>query len=274
MVVGDVPVRLVSIARGGDAAGTADSQCLVVTVEVKNPSARDKLEFAGWSRDAALRGATLTDDQGKTLCGEAGRRGRRAGHAPAIVDRAGRVGPGRALLRVAGSQGEVVAIGVAGRGLRKERLGQFPNPRQDDCRQAGGGEVGAQDRIETQEASQAQAGHARIRFWDRGRRGSPPLTGGPQGDRLMVGMVLDRRSEESMLKSVEGVYREGKVELLESVPEGMTGRVIVTFVSSPVGAVDLAARGIGPEQAADLRHRLAAFAEDWQRPEMDVYDAL
>ena len=77
-----------------------------------------------------------------------------------------------------------------------------------------------------------------------------------------------------MLKSVEGVYREGKVELLESVPEGMTGRVIVTFVSSPAGAVDLAARGIGPEQAADLRHRLAAFAEDWQRPEMDAYDAL
>ena len=55
-----------SIARGGDAAGTADSQCLLITVEVKNPSAHDKLEFAGWSRDAAQRGATLTDDQGKS----------------------------------------------------------------------------------------------------------------------------------------------------------------------------------------------------------------
>lgn len=77
-----------------------------------------------------------------------------------------------------------------------------------------------------------------------------------------------------MLKSVEGVYREGRVELLESVPEGTTGRVIVTFVSSPSIVVDLAARGIDLEQAADLRGRLAAFAEDWQRPEMDVYDAL
>jgi hypothetical protein len=77
-----------------------------------------------------------------------------------------------------------------------------------------------------------------------------------------------------MLRSVEGVYREGKVELLESVPEGTTGRVIVTFVTSPGTTVDLAARGIDPERAADLRGRLAAFAEDWQRPEMDAYDAL
>ncbi len=37
---------------------------------------------------------------------------------------------------------------------------------------------------------------------------------------------------------------------------------------------DLAARGIGPEQAADLRGRLSAFAGDWSRPDMDVYDAL
>ena len=37
--------------------------------------------------------------------------------------------------------------------------------------------------------------------------------------------------------------------------------------------VDLGQRGIDPDQAADLRHRLAAFAEDWELPEMDVYDA-
>ncbi|MEN6450159.1 MAG: hypothetical protein ABFC96_06690 [Thermoguttaceae bacterium] len=77
-----------------------------------------------------------------------------------------------------------------------------------------------------------------------------------------------------MLTSVEGLYREGKIELLEPVPEGATGRVIVTFVSSPGTVIDLAARGVGREQAADLRGRLAAFAEDWQRPEMDAYDAL
>jgi hypothetical protein len=77
-----------------------------------------------------------------------------------------------------------------------------------------------------------------------------------------------------MLKSVEGVYKEGRIELLEPVPEGAAGRVIVTFVSSPGTIVDLAARNVDREQAADLRRRLTTFAEDWQRPEMDAYDAL
>jgi hypothetical protein len=76
------------------------------------------------------------------------------------------------------------------------------------------------------------------------------------------------------LKSVEGVYREGKVELLEPVPENACGRVIVTFVSAPGEVVDLAGRGIDREQAADLHRRLATFHEDWERPEMDAYDAL
>jgi len=74
-----------------------------------------------------------------------------------------------------------------------------------------------------------------------------------------------------MLKSVEGIYRNGKVELTEPVSEQGETRVIVTFLSAEV--VRLAERGIDPEQAADLRGRLSAFVEDWQRPEMDVYDA-
>jgi len=77
-----------------------------------------------------------------------------------------------------------------------------------------------------------------------------------------------------MLKSVEGIYREGKIELIEPVPEGISSRVIVTFVLPPDTAIDLAARGVNPEQAADLRSRLSAFAEDCQRPEMDAYDAI
>lgn len=75
-----------------------------------------------------------------------------------------------------------------------------------------------------------------------------------------------------MLKSIEGVYRDGKIELLEPAPPDATARVIVTFLSP--SSVDLQERGIGHEQAADLRHRLATFAEDWDRPEMDVYDAI
>lgn len=75
-----------------------------------------------------------------------------------------------------------------------------------------------------------------------------------------------------MLKSVQGIFREGKIKLLEPAPEGVEGRVIVTFLDEPK-PVDLAERGIDRQQASDLRRRLAPFAEDWQRPEMDVYDA-
>jgi hypothetical protein len=76
-----------------------------------------------------------------------------------------------------------------------------------------------------------------------------------------------------MLQSVEGIYRNGKIDLLESpsVPEGV--RVIVTFLAES-NAVDLAARGIDEAQAANLRSRLQAFSEDWNNPDMGAYDAL
>ena len=69
-----------------------------------------------------------------------------------------------------------------------------------------------------------------------------------------------------MVKSVEGVYRNGKVELMEPIAEAEGSRVIVTWVP-PVGSIDLRERGIDQSQAADLRRRLAPFAEDWDRPE-------
>lgn len=76
-----------------------------------------------------------------------------------------------------------------------------------------------------------------------------------------------------MLNSIEGVYRDGKIELLEPVPLHAPGRVIVTFLEDP-SKVDLQARGIDPHQAADLRKRLSTFADDWEHPGMDAYDAV
>ncbi len=73
-----------------------------------------------------------------------------------------------------------------------------------------------------------------------------------------------------MLKSIRGVYRNGKVELLEHVPPETGTAVIVTFLEP--GSVSLAEHGVTEQQAESLRHRLAAFSEDWDRPEMDVYD--
>ena len=74
-----------------------------------------------------------------------------------------------------------------------------------------------------------------------------------------------------MLTSVQGIYREGKVELAEA-PKDVRDLtpVIVTFLNG--GPVDLRARGIDEQQAADLRARLGAFAGGWESPEMDVYD--
>ncbi|MGH9870910.1 MAG: hypothetical protein ACRD9S_00315 [Pyrinomonadaceae bacterium] len=73
-------------------------------------------------------------------------------------------------------------------------------------------------------------------------------------------------------KTVEGIYRDGKVELLETPSDVDESRVIVTFL--PEGAVNLSERGIDDAQAASLRARLGAFAEDWESPEMGAYDAL
>ena len=74
-----------------------------------------------------------------------------------------------------------------------------------------------------------------------------------------------------MLKSVEGIYRQGKVELGEA-PTGVKDdtRVIVTFLGS--GAIDFGTHGANQDQVAVLRSRLAASIEEWESPEMDVYD--
>jgi hypothetical protein len=76
-----------------------------------------------------------------------------------------------------------------------------------------------------------------------------------------------------MFKSIEGVYRDGKVELLESPPEWKEARVIVTFLPAP-GPIDLRALGISEEQARDMRTRFRTFIEDWDDPAMDVYNDL
>ena len=75
-----------------------------------------------------------------------------------------------------------------------------------------------------------------------------------------------------MLQSVEGIYRNGKIELLETPSNLEEARVIVTFLTD--NSIDLQSCGIDQQQAADLRHRLSTFAEDWERPDMAGYDEL
>jgi hypothetical protein len=72
-----------------------------------------------------------------------------------------------------------------------------------------------------------------------------------------------------MLKCVEGVYRNGEVELLESPPNVTEARVIVTFLEHSPPSPSLS-----PDELAELRGKLAAWEDDWNAPGMEAYDAL
>ena len=74
-----------------------------------------------------------------------------------------------------------------------------------------------------------------------------------------------------MLATVEGIYRNGKVELTE-LPSDLSDNtpVIVTFLTRRV--IDLRMHGISEVEATELRAQLMSFSEDWDSPEMDIYD--
>lgn len=69
--------------------------------------------------------------------------------------------------------------------------------------------------------------------------------------------------------TVEGVYKDGKVELLEAVSIEQQSRVLVTFLEN--SDIALSALGIGEDEAAELRQKMDAF-EDWNEPAMDIYN--
>ena len=74
-----------------------------------------------------------------------------------------------------------------------------------------------------------------------------------------------------MLKTIEGISRHGRIELTEEPSDVREEtRVLVTFLEP--NQIDLRARGMDEAQAAELRARLAPCAEDWESPEMDIYD--
>ena len=74
-----------------------------------------------------------------------------------------------------------------------------------------------------------------------------------------------------MLTTLQGVYRQGQIVLNDNpahIPDDTP--VIVTFLA--IEGIDLLARGINEEQASVLRSQLASFAEEWDSPEMSIYD--
>ncbi|GBF80754.1 hypothetical protein [Aphanothece sacrum] len=74
-----------------------------------------------------------------------------------------------------------------------------------------------------------------------------------------------------MLFSVTGIYRDGQIQLSEQPPDlAEETQVIVTFISAK--EIDLVSKGINREDAANLRANLTTFADDWNSPEMSIYD--
>ena len=70
--------------------------------------------------------------------------------------------------------------------------------------------------------------------------------------------------------TIEGLYKNGKIILTETPVDVGESKVLVTFLQTK--EINLQQRGIGKAQAADLKAKLNTMAEDWNKPEMDVYD--
>lgn len=70
--------------------------------------------------------------------------------------------------------------------------------------------------------------------------------------------------------TIEGTYKNGQIILTETPTEVSESKVLVTFLE--IKEINLQERGIGKVQAAELRSKLSTITEDWNRPEMDIYD--
>ena len=69
--------------------------------------------------------------------------------------------------------------------------------------------------------------------------------------------------------TAEGIYKDGKIELLETVSKVKQSKVLITFLES--SDVNLRTLGISKEEASQLREKFATF-EDWNDPSLDVYN--
>lgn len=72
--------------------------------------------------------------------------------------------------------------------------------------------------------------------------------------------------------TIEGTYKNGQIILTETPAQVSESKVLVTFLETK--EISLPERGIGKAQAAELKGKLNTIAEDWNRPEMDVYDVV
>lgn len=74
--------------------------------------------------------------------------------------------------------------------------------------------------------------------------------------------------------TIEGVYHNGTIDLSEPPPVEGDVTVLVTFLTLKPGQTsdETDPHQRDTSQAADLRRRLRTFTEEWDSPEMEVYD--
>jgi hypothetical protein len=78
-------------------------------------------------------------------------------------------------------------------------------------------------------------------------------------------LSVDVTEKRKMILDLPQNIPLGKAEVMISIQPLTNGR-------ERRGKIDLASRGITPEQAAEMRNRVISFEEDWNAPGMKVYD--
>ncbi len=70
--------------------------------------------------------------------------------------------------------------------------------------------------------------------------------------------------------TIEGQYKNGQI-ILSEIPKNVEeSKVLISFLATR--EINLSERGVDQRQAAELRAKLNAMSDDWNAPEMDVYD--
>ena len=69
--------------------------------------------------------------------------------------------------------------------------------------------------------------------------------------------------------TVEGIYKNGKIELLEAVSSPKQAKVLITFLEN--NDITLQSLGIDEIEAAELKDKFVTF-EDWNDPALDIYN--
>jgi hypothetical protein len=69
--------------------------------------------------------------------------------------------------------------------------------------------------------------------------------------------------------TIEGIYKNGQV-MLSEMPNLSESRVLITFLATQ--EISLADCGINENQAFELKSKLSSIENDWNEPDMDIYD--